>query len=101
MKVTFLEDVPNIARVGQTRVVADGFARNFLLPRKLAVVADSPAAAAVRARLKRRSRQREIEEAEMKVLAAKIEGTALTIKAKVGENEKLYGSVTGADIAAC
>ena len=100
MKVTFLEDVPNIARVGQTRVVADGFARNFLLPRKLAVVADSPAAAAVQGQINRKVKQRELEEAETKVLAAKIEGTALTIRAKVGEKDKLYGSVTGADIAA-
>jgi large subunit ribosomal protein L9 len=100
VKVTFLEDVPNIARVGQTRVVADGFARNYLLPRKLAVVADSPAATAAQGKLKKKLKTREIEEAEMKVLAARIEGTALTIRAKVGENEKLYGSVTGADIAA-
>jgi large subunit ribosomal protein L9 len=100
VKVTFLEDVPNIARVGQTRVVADGFARNYLLPRKLAVVADSPAATAAQGKLKKKLKTREIEEAEMKVLAAKIEGTALTIRAKVGEKDKLYGSVTGADIAA-
>ncbi len=99
MKVTFLEDVPNVARVGQTRMVADGFARNYLLPRKLAVIADSRAAVAIEGQLKKKVKQRELEEAEMAKLAEKIEGMAVTIKAKVGEKEKLYGSVTAADIA--
>jgi large subunit ribosomal protein L9 len=99
VKVTFLEDVPNVARVGQTRTVADGYARNYLLPRRLAVVADSRAAAAIEGQLKKKVKQRELEEAEMAVLAEKIEGTVITIRAKVGENEKLYGSVTAADIS--
>jgi large subunit ribosomal protein L9 len=99
VKVTFLEDVPNVARVGQTRMVADGYARNYLLPRRLAVIADSQAAAAVEGQLKKKVKQRELEDAEMAKVAEKIEGTQVTIKAKVGENEKLYGSVTAADIA--
>jgi large subunit ribosomal protein L9 len=99
VKVTFLEDVPNVARVGQTRTVADGFARNYLLPRRLAVIADSRAAAAIEGQLKKKIKQRELEDAEMAVLAEKIDGTVITIRAKVGENEKLYGSVTAADIA--
>jgi large subunit ribosomal protein L9 len=99
VKVIFIEDVPHVARVGQTRTVADGYARNFLFPRKLAVLANSQAAAAVESQLKKRVKQRELEEAEMAELAKKIEGIEITIKAKIGENEKLYGSVTGADIA--
>jgi large subunit ribosomal protein L9 len=99
VKVIFIEDVPNVARVGQTKVVADGYARNFLLPRKLAVVADSQAAAAIESQLKKRIKQRDLEEAEMAELAKKINGVEITLKAKVGESEKLYGSVTGADIA--
>jgi large subunit ribosomal protein L9 len=99
VKVTFLEDVPNVARVGQTRTVADGYARNYLLPRGLAVIANSRAAAAIEGQLKKKIKQRELEDAEMAVLAEKIEGTVITIRAKVGENEKLYGSVTAADIA--
>ncbi len=99
MKVIFIEDVPNIARVGQTRTVADGYARNYLFPRKLAVLADSQAAAAVESQLKKKVKQRELEEAEMAELAKKIEGTEITLEAKVGENEKLYGSITSADIA--
>ena len=50
--------------------------------------------------IEKKIKQRELEEAEMAKLAEKIEGTEITIKAKVGESEKLYGSVTAADIAA-
>ena len=99
MKVIFIEDVPNVARAGQTKVVADGYARNYLFPRKLAVLADSRAAAAVEAHIKKVAKQRAIEEAEMAELAKIISGTEITLKAKVGEKEHLYGSVTGADIA--
>jgi large subunit ribosomal protein L9 len=99
VKVIFLEDVPRVARVGQTKVVADGYARNFLFPRKLAVLADSQAAAAVDARLKKKVKLRELEEAEMTELAKRIGGLQITLKAKVGENDKLYGSITAADIA--
>ncbi|MBN1161599.1 MAG: 50S ribosomal protein L9 [Dehalococcoidales bacterium] len=99
MKVIFIADVPNVARAGQTKEVANGYARNFLFPRKLAVLADSKAAATVESHLKKLAKQRAIEEAEMAELAKKLEGVAVTIKAKVGEKDKLYGSVTSADIA--
>jgi large subunit ribosomal protein L9 len=99
VKVIFIEDVPKVARVGQTRTVADGYARNYLLPRKLAVVAGSQAAVAMESQLQKKIKQRELEEAEMAGLAEKLDGVEITIKAKVGESEKLYGSVTGADIA--
>ena len=99
MKVIFIADVPNVSRAGQTKEVADGYARNFLFPRKLAVLANSQAAAAVEAHLKKIVKQRTLEEAEMAELAKKIGGVEITLKAKVGENEKLYGSITGADIA--
>jgi large subunit ribosomal protein L9 len=99
VKVIFLEDVPKVAKAGQSKEVADGYARNFLLPRKLAVLASSQTAAAVETHLKKVTKQRAIEEAEMSELAKMINGMEITLKAKVGENEKLYGSVTGADIA--
>jgi large subunit ribosomal protein L9 len=100
VKVIFIEDVPSVARVGQTRVVADGYARNYLFPRKLAVLADSQAATALETQIKKKIKQREIEEASLAELAGKIDGFEITLRAKVGENEKLYGSVTGADIVA-
>jgi large subunit ribosomal protein L9 len=99
VKVIFLEDVPKVAKVGQTKDVAKGYARNYLFPRKLAILADSSAAGALEAHLKKLVKQHAVIEAEMAELAKKIEGTAITLKAKVGEKDKLYGSVTTADIA--
>lgn len=99
MKVIFLEDVPKVARVGQTKEVANGYARNYLFPRKIAVLATSATAAALESHLKKLVKQRELEEAEMTELANKIKGTEITLKAKVGDKDKLYGSVTTADIA--
>jgi large subunit ribosomal protein L9 len=99
VKVIFIVDVPSVARAGQTKEVADGYARNFLFPRKLAVLANSQAAAAIEVHLKKIVKQRAIEEAEMTEVAEKINGVEITLKAKVGENDRLYGSVTGADIA--
>jgi large subunit ribosomal protein L9 len=99
VKVIFIEDVHNVAKAGATREVADGYARNFLFPRKLAVLANSQAAAAVDAHLKKVVKQRAIEEAEMAAVAGKINGLEITLRAKVGEGDKLYGSITGADIS--
>jgi len=99
VKVIFIEDVTNVARAGQTKEVADGYARNYLFPKKLALLANSQAAAAVEVHLKKIVKQRALEEAEMAEVARKISGVEITLKAKVGEKEKLYGSVTGADIA--
>jgi large subunit ribosomal protein L9 len=99
VKVIFIEDVPKVARAGQTREVANGYARNFLFPRKLAVLANSQAAAAIDAHLKKIVKLKAIEEAQMAELAKAIEGTELVFQAKVGENDKLYGSVTAAEIA--
>lgn len=100
MKVIFLEDVVKVARAGQTKDVADGYARNYLFPRKLAVLANSQAAASVEAHLKKVAKQRALEEAEMAEVAKKIAGLEITLRAKVGEKDRLYGSITGADIAA-
>lgn len=99
MKVIFIADVPSVAMAGQTREVANGYARNFLFPRKLAVLASSSAAANIEVHLKKVAKLRAIEEAEMAELAARIKGVEITLKAKVGEKGKLYGSVTSHDVA--
>ena len=100
MKVIFLEDVPNVAKASETKDVADGYGRNYLLPRKLAVLADSQAAGKVEAQLKKRAKEHAKLEAEMKELAKMLEGKEITFKAKAGAEGKLFGSVTGADISA-
>jgi large subunit ribosomal protein L9 len=99
VKVIFIADVPNVALAGQTKEVANGYARNFLFPRKLAVLASSQTAAVIESHVKKAVKQREIVTAEMTELAKKIDGVEITHKAKVHEKDKLYGSVTSSDIA--
>ena len=99
MKVLFLQDVPNVARAGEVKDVADGYGRNYLLPRGLAVLATA-------GELKRLQQAREVESQrearfadEAHALAAKLEGMSLTIRAKAGEQDRLFGSITAQDIA--
>jgi large subunit ribosomal protein L9 len=95
MKVVFLHDVPNVARAGETKEIADGYGRNFLIPKKLAVLAD-------KASTKTLERQRRIEakiEADMAGIAQQLTGKEVILKAQTGAQEKLYGSITPADIA--
>lgn len=99
MKVVFIEDVPDVALAGETRDVADGYARNYLLPKKLAVLANSAASNILESQMKKVMVKRAQAAAEMAEIASKIEGVEITIKAKVGESERLYGSVTSADIS--
>ena len=100
MKVIFIDDVPHVAMAGETKEVADGYARNYLLPKKLAVLANSAASNIVQAQMKKVEVKRAQQAAEMADIAKKLEGVEITLKAKVGEKERLYGSVTSADIAA-
>lgn len=99
MKVIFIEDVPDVALAGEAKEVADGYGRNYLLPKKLAVLANSQASGIVEAQLKKVALKRAQAEKEMAEVAARLNGMEITLKAKVGEKERLYGSVTGADIA--
>ena len=99
MKVVFLETVEGSGDMGEVKTVAPGYARNYLLPRGLA----APATAAL---LKRAERLREVEEqrqrdqdARAHELLGRLEGHALIMAVRVGEQGRLYGSVTNADIA--
>lgn len=99
MKVVFIEDVPNVARAGEIKEVADGYGRNYLIPKKLAVLADARATQIIEAQKKRRVRLEAETEAEMRELAKQVEGVEIAIKAKAGTKDRLYGSITNADIA--
>ncbi len=99
MRVVFLEDVPRVANAGDMKEVADGYGRNFLLPRKLAVLADASASRIVEAQLKLRARRQAETEAEMAELAKLLEGKEIALKVRAGAEGKLYGSVTSADIS--
>jgi len=100
MKVIFMEDVPNVGKAGQIKDVADGYGKNYLLPHKLAMPARVGDIKNVEAQIKARARVDANTEAEMKALAAELENKEIIIKAKVGQQDRLYGSITSADIAA-
>lgn len=99
MKVVFIEDVPDVAEVGEIKEVADGYGRNYLIPKRLAVLADARATQIVETQKKKKVRIAAETEAEMRELANKIEGLDIVIKAKAGAKDRLYGSITNADIA--
>jgi large subunit ribosomal protein L9 len=96
MKVVFFQDVPNVAQAGDVKEVADGYARNFLIPRKLAALATAEAMSRVTTGDVAKART----ETEMAALAKQLDGQEVNLKAHAGAKERLYGSVTSADIAA-
>lgn len=100
MKVIFLQNVPRVAKAGDIKEVADGYGRNFLVPQKLARLADSSALSTRKTLLKARARIDAQEEAQLTELAQQLDGKEITLKAKAGSQEQLYGSITNADIVA-
>lgn len=100
MKVIFLQDVPRVAKAGEVKGVANGYARNFLIPQKLAVMADPATLNTLEAQIKKAASSQAQTEEEMTDLAHQLDGKEITLKAKVGAKEHLYGSITSTDIAA-
>ena len=100
MKVVFLQDVPTVAQAGDIKEVANGYGRNFLIPRNLAVLHNAEAVNLAKAQRRTRARQQAESEAEILELARQLEGKEITLKARVGAKDHLYGSITSADIAA-
>lgn len=100
MKLVLLQDVKGQGKKGELIDVSDGYARNFLLPKKLAVVAD--AAAMNEIKTKEAAKQFRIEEEKKaaKEIAAKLEATVVKLFVKAGADGKLYGSVTAMDVTA-
>lgn len=94
MKVLLIKDVYNLGRAGEVKKVADGYARNFLFPQKLAVKATKGSVNQVERIKEAAAKQRELINAEMSELAESINGLALEFTAKVGETGRLYGSIT-------
>jgi len=99
MKVILIKDDPKHGKRGETIHVSDGFARNYLLPRKMAVQA-TPTEEARFAKLKvQEIAQTERGRSEAEEIKIKLEGAVIEIRAKAGEKGKLFGSVTAEDIA--
>lgn len=99
MKVIFLEDVAGTADAGEVKVVKNGFARNFLLPRKLAAPATRDQLQRVRAIEKNAHEQRLKHSQEWDVVAKAIDGMIIPIEVRVGPSGRLFGAVTGRQIA--
>lgn len=98
MNVILKEDVKNLGRMGDTVDVKDGYARNYLLPKKLAIEASDRNLKAVEELKKQIARRLEKEKEDAKSLAQKLSVLTLTLRAKAGEEGKLFGSITTMDI---
>ncbi len=99
MEIILRETIDNLGRTGQVVKVADGYARNYLLPKKLAYLATPGNLKVIEAErqslLRREGKQKE----EFEKLKEMLDAVELTIRRKVGEHNALYGSVTNSDIA--
>lgn len=99
MEVLLVKDVPGIGKAGQTKKVKDGYARNYLLARHLAVVA-SDTALKQADRLRQASIKHEVDTRdEARKLAEMLGNARLTFRVKAGETDRLFGAITAADIA--
>ena len=99
MKVILKQDIKGIGKKDEIHEVSDGYARNFLFPRKLAAVADASAVNIARGKEAAADFHEAETVAAAQAVAAKIEGKTVTIKAKGGASGRLHGKVTGKEVA--
>ena len=99
MKVILQQDVRGQGKKGQLVEVSDGYARNFLLPRKLAVIATAENLNTMKQQEKARKAQEAAEKAEAEATAKKLEGLMVKIPAKAGEGGRLFGAVTAKEVS--
>ncbi len=99
MKVVLTQDVKGLGKKGELVNTSDGYARNFLFPRKLAMEANAQAMSELKNREAAEKYRIDTEIAAAKANAAKIEGKTVKLSAKAGANGKLFGSVTSKDVA--
>ena len=99
MKVILLQDVKKMGKKGDVIEASDGYARNYLFPRKLAEEATANALHVVNAK-KENERKKKLAELEAaQKLAAELKGKEVTINAKAGDNGRLFGAITNKDVA--
>lgn len=98
MEIILREDVQHVGKAGEVVKVKDGYARNFLLPKGLAYPATEGNKKRIAFEADRLAQKRAVEKQAAEGEAAKLAGVTLTFPMKVGEEEKLYGSVTAGDI---
>lgn len=99
MKVLLTQDITKLGKIGDIKEVHNGYARNFLIPRKMAVLATSTNIEGAKLIKDKIQRDEERKKKNLQSLAEKLAATSITIKRQAGENDKLFGSVTNIDIA--
>jgi large subunit ribosomal protein L9 len=99
MEVILKEDVAKLGHRGDVVKVAEGYGRNYLLPRKLAIEATQTNKAVVEQMRQSAVRRLAVEKTDAEVLAKQLEGVAVSFHRKAGEKDHLFGSVTSSDIA--
>ena len=99
MKVILQQDVKGQGKKGQMVEVAEGYARNFLLPRKLAIPATADAMNTMKLQEKARKAEEARQKAEAEAVAEKLKGAVVKLTAKAGANGKLFGAVTAKEIS--
>ncbi|QRF24523.1 50S ribosomal protein L9 [Alicyclobacillus sp. TC] len=99
MKVIFLQDVKGQGKQGEIKEVSEGYARNFLFPRQLAVEANQGTLHQLKEKQASKERRAAQELADAKALAQKIEGREILLKVQVGEGSRLFGAITTKHIA--
>ena len=99
MKVILQEDVKKVGAKGDVVEVSDGYGRNFLLPRKLAVEANAANLNSAKVKAENKARRAQQEADEAKLLGAQLEKISVKIPVRLGKDGKLFGSVGGSDVA--
>lgn len=99
MKVILQKDILKMGAKGEMKEVADGYARNYLFPRGLAIEATASRVAELEKRKKKKDLKESQEEESARRSAAKLDGVCIDFEAKAGDQGKLFGSITSADIA--
>ncbi len=99
MKLVLLKDVPSLGKMGDVKDVANGYARNYLLPHGLAVEATAGQLKIMQDQRTADARRQERLRNENDLLSTRLSGVNVTLKAKVGDQDRLYGSITAKDLA--
>lgn len=99
MKVILSKDIKDLGKAGEIVNAAEGYARNFLFPRKLATPADSGAMKQIEAKKKTVELKLEHQLSDAKAIADRLKGVRIAVTGKTGTGTKLYGSVTNQDVA--
>jgi large subunit ribosomal protein L9 len=99
VRVLFLKEVTGTAQAGDVKEVSPGYARNFLFPKHLAVVADDRVVEQIRKREEAARRRAEKELSDARDVAQRLRKLTVTVYAKTGEGGRLFGSITNSDVA--